>query len=408
MKKADVVIVGSGHGGAQAAIALRQAGFTGTVAMVSRDRDLPYERPPLSKEYLAGEKPFERIMVRPAGFWRERSIDLLLGRNVDSVHPELKEVELGGGERMGYGALIWAAGGDPRRLDRDGADMDGIHAIRNRADTDRIRADLAAGARRVVVIGGGYIGLEAAAVLVSLGCEVTVIEQQDRLLARVAGEELSEFYAAEHRRKGVDIRLGADVERLEGAGGRLASITLTDGETIPCDMAIVGIGIVPSIGPLITAGAAGANGVDVDERCRTSLPDVYAIGDCAAHANPYAENEVIRLESVQNAHDMAKVAALTICGEEARYDSVPWFWSNQYDLRLQTVGFNKDYDETVLRGDPAERKFSVVYLRGGRVAALDCVNRTADYAQGRKLVEARAEVDPAMLADIEIPLKQML
>src|SRR5690606_24173439 len=225
MKKADVVIVGSGHGGAQAAIALRQASFTGTVAMVSRDRDLPYERPPLSKEYLAGEKPFERIMVRPAGFWRERSIDLLLGRNVDSVHPELKEVELGGGERMGYGALIWAAGGDPRRLDRDGADLDGIHAIRNRADTDRIRADLAAGARRVVVIGGGYIGLEAAAVLVSLGCEVTVIEQQGRLLARVAGEELSEFYAAEHRRKGVDIRLGADVERLEGADGRLASIT---------------------------------------------------------------------------------------------------------------------------------------------------------------------------------------
>lgn len=408
MKSADVVIVGTGHGGAQAAIALRQAGFTGTIAMVSREADPPYERPPLSKEYLAGEKPFERLLVRPADFWRERSIDLLLGHSVDAVHPGAKEIELIGGKRIGYGALIWSAGGNPRQLDLEGADLDGIHAIRNRADTDGICADLKAGAKRVAVIGGGYIGLEAAAVLTKLGCKVTIIEQRERLLARVAGEELSDFYASEHRKHGADVLLSADVERLEGENGRVSSVVLKGGEAVPCDMAIVGIGIVPAIGPLIAAGAAGANGVDVDEQCRTSLDDVYAIGDCAAHANPWAANEVVRIESVQNAHDMAKVAALTICGEKARYEAVPWFWSNQYDLRLQTVGFNIDYDATVLRGDPAERSFSVIYLRQGRVAALDCVNRTKDYAQGRKLVEARAEIEPETLADTDIPLKEML
>lgn len=408
MTRADVVIVGTGHGGAQAAISLRQAGFTGTIAMVSGETDPPYERPPLSKEYLSGEKPFERLLVRPPDFWRERSVDLLLGRNVDAVHPESKEIEVSGGERIGYGALIWSAGGNPRRLDLEGADLNGIHAIRNRADSDGIRADLEAGAKRVAVIGGGYIGLEAAAVLTKLGCKVTIIEQCERLLARVAGEELSDFYAAEHRARGVDVRLSAEIERLEGTDGRVSSVVLQGGEPIPCDMAIVGIGIVPAIGPLIAAGASGANGVDVDEQCRTSLPDVYAIGDCAAHASMWAGNEVVRIESVQNAHDMAKVAALTICGEKARYDAVPWFWSNQYDLRLQTIGFNKDYDATVLRGDPAERSFSVIYLRQGRVAALDCVNRTKDYAQGRKLVEARAEIGPGMLADTDIPLKEML
>ncbi len=403
----DLVIVGTGHGGAQAAIALRQHGFTGSITMVGRDSVPPYERPPLSKEYLAGEKPFERLLIRPPQFWAERQVELMLDTNVRSLDPAAKTLALSGGDTLAYGTLIWAAGGDPRRLSCPGAHLPGIFAIRDRADSESIAAALAAGARRAVVVGGGYIGLEAAAVLTKLGCEVVLVEMLDRVLARVAGEDLSRFYEAEHRAHGVDVRLGAEVEAVEGED-RVTGVRLVGGETIPCDLVVVGIGIVPAVGPLITAGAAGANGVDVDQFCRTSLPEVYAIGDCAAHANPWAGGAVIRLESVQNANDMANTAARAICGDPQPYDSVPWFWSNQYDLRLQTVGLSLGHDATVLRGDPASRSFSVVYLKGGQVIALDCVNRTKDYAQGRKLVEARATIAPELLLDAETPLKDLL
>jgi 3-phenylpropionate/trans-cinnamate dioxygenase ferredoxin reductase subunit len=407
MSSADIVIVGTGHGGAQAAIALRQQGFAGSIMMVGRDSVPPYERPPLSKEYLSGEKPFERLLIRPPQFWADRQVELLLDTNVRAVDPAAKTLALSGGETLAYGTLIWAAGGDPRRLSCPGALLPGIFAIRDRADSESIAAALAAGARRAVVIGGGYIGLEAAAVLTKLGCEVVLVEMLDRVLARVAGEDLSRFYEAEHRAHGVDIRLGAEVEAIEGED-RATGVRLVGGETIPCDLVVVGIGIVPSVGPLIAAGAAGANGIDVDQFCRTSLPEVYAIGDCAAHANPYAGGAVIRLESVQNANDMATAAARAICGDPQPYEAVPWFWSNQYDLRLQTVGLNLDYDATVLRGDPASRSFSVIYLKGGQVIALDCVNKTRDYAQGRKLVEARATIAPEALMDSEVPLKELL
>jgi 3-phenylpropionate/trans-cinnamate dioxygenase ferredoxin reductase subunit len=280
--------------------------------------------------------------------------------------------------------------------------------VRDKADVDRLRDELGAGAARVVVIGGGYIGLEAAAVLRKLGCEVTLLEAQERVLSRVAGEDLSHFYEEEHRRQGVHVRLEAEIAALEGDGDRVTGVTLATGETIDCDIVVIGIGIVPAVGPLIAAGAAGANGVDVDQYCRTSLPDIYAIGDCAAHANRYAGGAVIRLESVQNAHDMAATAAKAICGEKEPYDALPWFWSNQYDLRLQTAGLSHGYDASVLRGDPAERSFSVVYLREGRVIALDCVNRTKDYAQGRKLVEMRTAVDPEQLLDTDVQLKELL
>jgi 3-phenylpropionate/trans-cinnamate dioxygenase ferredoxin reductase subunit len=403
----DIVIVGTGHGGAQAAIALRQHGFAGSIAMVGRDSVPPYERPPLSKDYLAGEKPFERLLIRPPQFWAEREIALMLDTNVRSLDPAAKTLALSGGDTLAYGTLIWAAGGDPRRLSCPGALLPGVFAIRDRADSESIAAALAAGARRAVVVGGGYIGLEAAAVLTKLGCEVVLVEMLDRVLARVAGEDLSRFYEAEHRAHGVDVRLGAEVEAVEGED-RVTGVRLASGETIPCDLVVVGIGIVPSVGPLITAGAAGANGVDVDQFCRTSLPEVYAIGDCAAHANPYAGGAVIRLESVQNANDMANAAARAICGDPQPYEAVPWFWSNQYDLRLQTVGLNLDHDATVLRSDPASRSFSVVYLKGGQVIALDCVNRTRDYAQGRKLVEARATIAPELLLDAEVPLKELM
>ncbi|WP_121115554.1 NAD(P)/FAD-dependent oxidoreductase [Croceibacterium ferulae] len=405
---ADVVIVGTGHAGAQAAIALRQHGFAGSILLVGRDRDLPYERPPLSKEYLTGAKSFERMLIRPPAFWAERQIAFLPGTNVGKVDPMAKQLGISGGRTLAYGTLIWATGGDPRRLSCSGADLAGIHAMRDRADADRLLAELQGGARRVVVVGGGYIGLESAAVLVQAGCDVTVVEQQDRVLPRVAGADLAQFYQAEHEARGVRFRLGRTVECVEGVDGRVAAVRLDGGETLACDMAVVGIGIVPAIGPLIAAGAAGANGVDVDEFCRTSLPDIYAIGDCAAHANRHAGNAVIRLESVGNAHDMANTAARDICGDPQPHDALPWFWSNQYDLKLQTVGLAFDYDATVLRGDPATRSFSVIYLRAGQVVALDCVNATRDYAQGRKLVEAQAVIAPELLMDTDTPLKAML
>lgn len=408
MEKADIVIVGAGHGGAQVAVALRQRGFEGSILMIGRDSEPPYERPPLSKEYLARDKEFERIYIRPPAFWGDKGIALRLNTAVTAIDPAAHEISLSDGGTVGYGQLIWAAGGDPRRLSCAGADLAGVHGVRDRADVDRMMAELDAGAKRVVVIGGGYIGLEAAAVLTKLGCDVTLLEALPRVLARVAGEELSEFYQNEHAAKGVNVRLEAMVDCLEGTDGKVSGVKLADGSVIPADMVVVGIGIVPAVGPLIAAGAAGANGVDVDEFCRTSLNDVYAIGDCAAHANEFAAGAVIRLESVQNANDMATTVAKAITGEPEAYHALPWFWSNQYDLKLQTAGLSIGHDTTVLRGDPATRSFSVIYLKDGHVIALDCVNAVKDYVQGRKLVEARAQIAPEQLADAETPLKEML
>jgi 3-phenylpropionate/trans-cinnamate dioxygenase ferredoxin reductase subunit len=376
--------------------------------MIGREAEPPYERPPLSKDYLAGAKPFERILIRPPHFWADKGVELRLGSSVATLDPAAHSLTLASGEGLEYGRLVWAAGGDARRLSCPGADLEGVHCIRGKGDCDAVMAGLDAGAKKVVVVGGGYIGLEAAAVLRKLGCAVTLLEIQPQLLARVAGEELAQFCAAEHRAQGVDIRLGATVERIEGAGGLVAGVTLESGELIPAEMVIVGIGIVPAVGPLIAVGAAGANGIDVDEFCRTTLDDVYAVGDCAAHANAFANNEVIRVESVQNATDMASCAARAICGDKQPYHAMPWFWSNQYDLRLQTVGLNHGHDTTVLRGDPEHRSFSVVYLREGRVIALDCVNATRDYVQGRRLIEAAIVLAPERLADTAIPLKDLL
>jgi 3-phenylpropionate/trans-cinnamate dioxygenase ferredoxin reductase subunit len=404
----DVIIIGTGHAGAQAAIALRQNGFEGTVLLAGRDREPPYERPPLSKEYLARDKPFERILIRPEHFWADKGIELKPGTIVTSIDEAGHSVAFANGESHTYGKLIWAAGGDPRRLSCPGAELAGVFCVRDKADSDAIMAALDAGARKVVVIGGGYIGLEAAAVLTKLGCAVTLLELQPRLLSRVAGEELSDFYLAEHRAHGVEVRLDTAVERLVGEDGKVTGVQIEGGELVAADLVVAGIGIVPAIGPLVLAGASGANGVNVDQYCRTTLDDVYAIGDCAAHANPFASGAVVRVESVQNANDMATTAAKAICGDKQPYHALPWFWSNQYDLKLQTVGLNVGYDATVLRGDPAQRSFSVIYLRDGKVIALDCVNKTRDYAQGRKLIELETKVDPEQLADPAIQLKELL
>ena len=405
MSRYDVLIVGAGHAGAQAAIALRQNKFTGSIGLLGDESELPYERPPLSKEYLAGDKPFERLLIRNAAFWEEREVTMLAGRSVTRVDPVDHSVTTADGETIGYGNLIWAAGGKPRRLACTGGDLVGVHTVRTRADVDRMIAELP-DVRRVAVIGGGYIGLEAAAVLTKLGRQVVVLEALDRVLARVAGEPLSRFFEDEHREHGVEIRLGVAVDAILGEG-RVTGVQLAGGETIPAEMAIVGIGIEPAVAPLLDAGATGANGVAIDEQCRTSLPDIFAVGDCALHANGFAGDRLVRLESVQNANDQATVAAKAILGIDARYDAVPWFWSNQYDLKLQTVGISAGYDSTVMRGDPAVRSFSLIYLRAGRVIALDCVNATKDYVQGRKLVIEGAVIDPARLADSVTPLKDL-
>jgi 3-phenylpropionate/trans-cinnamate dioxygenase ferredoxin reductase component len=400
----DALIVGAGHGGAQTAIALRSAGFAGSIGIVGDEPEFPYERPPLSKEYLSGDKAFERILIRPESYWTEKQVTFILGQRVTAVAPAAHAVTLADGSTLGYGQLVWAAGGDPRKLSCPGADLSGIYAVRNRADVAAIMAELPE-IERVVVIGGGYIGLEAAAVLSKLGKHVVLLEALPRILARVAGEDLSQFFEAEHRAHGIDLRTNAAVVAIAGET-RAKGVVLDSGETLPADMVIVGIGIIACVEPLLTAGADGANGVLVDAQCRTSLTDIYALGDCAAHVNGFAAGTVIRLESVQNANDMAMVVAKTICGQDAAYAATPWFWSNQYDLKLQTVGLSTGHDRAVLRGDPATRSFSVVYLKSGKVIALDCVNNVRDYSHGRRLVEQGATVDAAEIADVSRQLKE--
>ncbi|WP_395614645.1 NAD(P)/FAD-dependent oxidoreductase [Sphingorhabdus sp.] len=401
----DILIVGGGHGGAQAAIALRQAKYEGSIGVVNAEPEYPYERPPLSKDYFAGDKAFERIMIRPAAFWAERSVDMMLGMRVDAVDPSAHKVTLSDGADISYGKMIWATGGSPRPLPVEGGNLPGMHVVRSRADVDGMLDGLDDVAD-IAIVGGGYIGLEAAAVLRKIGKKVTVLEAMDRVLARVVGEPLSRFYEAEHRAHGVDVRLGVEISGIEG-NDFVTGVRLANGEVIPAQMVIVGIGIIPAVAPLLTAGAAGGAGVDVDAYCRTSLPDIYAIGDCAAHANDFAGGNVMRVESVQNANDMANAVAKSLTNELTPYHAVPWFWSNQYDLRLQTVGISAGYDSMVLRGDPDTRCFSVVYLKANKVIALDCVNATKDYVQGRLFVTEGLSPTFEQLADTNVPLKEL-
>jgi len=397
----DILIVGAGQAGAQAAISLRQEGYEGSITIVGEEADLPYERPPLSKDYLSGERPADRLLLRPPAFWAERDVQILTGTRITHVDRGVATAD--DGRLFHFGTMIWAAGGHARRLRCPGSDLGGIHYIRSREDVDRLRADLSL-ATRIVVIGGGYVGLEAAAVLSKSGKQVTVVEAQDRLLARVAGQAVSDFYRAEHEAHGVAIRLGTGVDAIEGAHHRVEAVLLADGTRLAADVVIVGIGLVPSVAPLGMAGAT----VVVDAHCQSLTEHVYAIGDCASHHNRYA-GRLFQLESVQNAVDMAKAAAAHIVhGDAAKpYDVCPWFWSNQYDLKMQTVGLSAGHDATVVRGDIASRSWSLVYLRAGAVIALDCINAPRDYVQGKALVERGARIAPDLLADAATPLKTM-
>jgi 3-phenylpropionate/trans-cinnamate dioxygenase ferredoxin reductase component len=386
-ERCDVLIVGGGHGGAQTALALRQRKFEGSITLVGEEPALPYERPPLSKEYLIGEKTLERIQIRSEEGWAERRVALRLGLAVQAVDADAHTVTLADGRMLGYGALVWAGGGAARRLTCSGHDLKGVHTVRTLADVNRLLHELPQ-VEQAVVIGGGYIGLEAASALIKFGKAVALLEAADRVLARVAGEALSRFYEGEHRAHGVDLRLGVTAQCVEGEDGRVTGVRLAGGERLAAQMVIVGVGIAPSVAPLIAAGARSgpSGGVEVDALCRTSLPDIYAVGDCAAHASVHAGGAVVRIESVQNANDQAMTVAKALTGQPEPYCAVPWFWSNQYDLRLQTVGLSTGYDETFVFGDMAAKSFSIVYLKAGVILALDCVNAPRDYMQGKALI----------------------
>lgn len=407
MSNYDVIIVGTGHAGAQAAVALRQQGFTGSILMIGEELHLPYERPPLSKEYFSGEKTFERILLRPEQFWQDKKIDLKLGQRVIQIDAQSHRILTQQNYEYHYDKLIWATGGKPRRLSCEGAALEGIHYIRNREDVDRINQELDR-VQKCVIIGGGYIGLEAASALRKINRDVTLVEGQSRVLARVAGPIISDFYQQYHQEKGVELYLGQELDYLEGDQGRVHTVILANGTRIATDMVIVGIGLNPEVNVLVEAGAAFSNGIETDRRCRTSLVDIFAIGDCANHENFFADGQRIRLESVQNANDQAMIVTKEILDKGEDYAAVPWFWSNQYDLKLQTIGLSIGYDQEILRGEPDSGSFTVIYLREGKTISLDCVNRPADFIQGKAIIQQSIYIPIEQLSDHSQALKDMI
>ncbi|TAP39156.1 FAD-dependent oxidoreductase [Arthrobacter sp. S39] len=402
----DVLIVGAGQAGVQTAMSLRQGGFEGSIAIVGDENELPYQRPPLSKAYLRGDAEVGEFRFRSAEYWTKNSIEMISGITVESVDVDAHEVLTENGLRIGYSHLVWAAGGRARTLAVPGANHSGVFSLRNHADAERLRVSLV-DARYAVIIGGGYIGLEAAAALAQRGVTVTVIEVQERLLARVTCPAVSDFYSDLHRAAGTTILLSSGVEHILGENDHVVGVQLSSGEILPADLVIVGVGLIPNVEPLAAAGVVCSNGVEVDGECRTSAPDIFAVGDCANFKSSFSGGARVRLESVPNAVEHGKVVASVILSLPNDVKAPPWFWSHQFDTRLQTVGLQAGHDEAIVRGEPGASKFSIVYLRSGRVIALDCVNSIADFAQGKLLVEQGTPATPEELADTTIELKSL-
>jgi 3-phenylpropionate/trans-cinnamate dioxygenase ferredoxin reductase subunit len=400
-----IVIAGGGHAAAQVVDSLRKDGFSGRMLLVAAEPVLPYQRPPLSKKYLGGELEAERLPIRPASFYESTHCELVLGNPVATIDTAHRHLRLADGDKLDYDRLVLAVGGHARPMPVPGATLEGVHVLRTIADVNAIRASLVPGLR-VVIVGAGYIGLECAATLRKLGLEVTVIEMMDRVMSRVVAPEMSRFYQAEHESHGVRILTGKCVGAIAGEN-RVASVECTDGMRIPADLVIVGIGLVPNVDIAAAAGIACEDGIMVDEHCRTSDPNVYAVGDCSLHPSPRYGRR-IRLESVDNAFEQAKSAAANLCGKTMVHDKTPWFWSDQFDLKLQIVGLSQHYDRVVLRGDPAAKSFSCCYLRDGELIALDAVNHGKDFMAARKLIAGRARPDPARLADATLALRDTL
>jgi len=399
-----VVIIGAGHAAGQVVASLLQRKFTGNITLLGEEAWHPYQRPPLSKKFLAGEIPAERLLFKPQSFYDHPNIDVQLKTTVTEIDRANQSVGTACGRSFDYDHLVIATGSRPRKMTLPGVDLAGIHYLRNIDDVDAIRADVANGGR-LVIVGAGYIGLEVAAVTAQLGLDVAVVEMQERVMSRVVAEELSRFYQDAHTSHGVVLRLSTGIESFSGTN-RVDGVVLDGGEILPADAVVIGIGIVPNIELAAAAGLEVSEGVVVDDHCQTSDSNIYAIGDCTWHPNSILNTE-LRLESVHNALEQAKTAAGNICGDDVCYAQVPWFWSDQYDLKLQIAGISQGYDQTIIRGSVDEKSFACLYLRNGVLIAVDAVNNPKDFVQSKALISAHAKIDPDLLADNQIPLKDL-
>jgi 3-phenylpropionate/trans-cinnamate dioxygenase ferredoxin reductase subunit len=397
-----MVIIGAGHAAGQAAASLRQEGYEGEILIIGDEPHIPYQRPPLSKQYLSGEQGIERVYLRPEKFYADKHITVRTSERVDSIDTSAQTVSTDAGDTIAYEKLLITTGSRPRMLNIPGSDLPGIHYLRTIADVDAIRAEFAPD-KRLVIVGGGYIGLEVASVGIQAGLEVHVLEMEDRILARVTTPEMSDYYHTLHQGRGVHIHTGTMVSGFSG-DQRLAGVQCGEQE-FPADLAVIGIGIIPNVEVAEAAGINCDNGIVVDEHCATSAANVYAAGDCTNHPNPLLDRR-LRLESVPNAMEQARVAAANMCGGDKTYASIPWFWSDQYELKLQMVGFSADGDTQIVRGDKAANQFAVFYLKDGRVVAADAVNSPKEFMVCKQLVGK--PVDPEQLADPEADLKALL
>jgi 3-phenylpropionate/trans-cinnamate dioxygenase ferredoxin reductase subunit len=400
-----ILIIGGGQAGAQAIDTLRREGFGGRLVLIGDEPELPYQRPPLSKKYLSGEMPADRLVFRHRSFYDEHRIELKLGSRAVRLDAAARQVELADGEKLTYDRLMLCLGAESRRLTCPGATLPGVHYLRGLADVAPIQAGFKPQAH-VVVIGGGYIGLETAATCRKMGCEVTVLEMADRVMNRVVAPSVSQYFAQEHGSHGVTIICDTRVVCLEGQE-RVEQVVCADGTRHAADLVIVGVGAVPITELASAAGLACDNGIVVDEYCRTSDAAIYAAGDCTNHPSLRFGRRV-RLESVDNAFEQAKTAALNLLDKPVAHDRVPWFWSDQFDNKLLIVGLSQDHDRQVLRGDPASRSFSVCYLKGRELLAVEAVNHSKDYMAARKLIAERALMHVDKLADNEIALKEAI
>jgi len=402
-----VVIVGAGHAGGSAAAFLREYGFAGGVTLVGEEAVLPYQRPPLSKAWLKGEANEDHLILRPTAYYANSHIDVRLATSVVAIDRASRAVKLRDGQSLPYDWLILATGSTLRRIRAPGAELAGILLLRTTVDADQLKAAIRPGCK-LAVIGGGYIGLEVAACARYLGADVTVIESEARVLSRTSSAPLAEFFQNYHRSKGVHLELNARVNGFVGRDSHVAGVSLADGRTIACDAALVGVGALGNDQLARDAGLACDDGIVVDDHARTADDRIFAIGDCTRRPLP-RYGKMVRLESVPNALEQAKFAASAICGRPPPASEVPWFWSDQFDLRLQIAGLAFDVAETVIRGDPNDAKFAVFHLAAdGRLQAVEAVNSTPEYMTGRLLIGKAKPVDRARLVDRTVPIKQLL